>query len=290
MRPVRVKLRDGAGSCEALLLPSLGTFNIRLFPDRDTDPGAVAERVAELDADLFMVQEIRDPEVFDTVLAEASRRLDRDYAVSLGPMCRTSELSLGVVFDRDRYREIEHRVQAQLDPEARCSCRDGHPPALLSVLESTQGQRLAAMSVHLQYGGRRWMHRARRDQWDHLVSSIGRIRAELGVPLAVAGDFNSTGYVDDDRGERRLIEQMVDAAGMVLATAGLECTAYWRPNRRTRDYVPSMLDHILLSDPPSGAVEVLGMCATLAGAKCPGEHANPDFHRVSDHCPIRVQW
>ena len=163
-------------------MPRLGTFNIRLFPDRGTEPQVVAQRIAELDADLFMVQEIRDGEAFDAVLAQASALTGRDYAVGLGPMCRTSELQLGGVHDRRRFREVERRVQAQLDPEARCSCRDGHPPALLSVLESVaDGARLAAMSVHLQYGGRRWMHRARRDQWDHLVASILRVREELGL-------------------------------------------------------------------------------------------------------------
>ena len=271
-------------------MPSLGTFNIRLFPDRGTEPSAVAERIAELDVDVFMVQEIRDHEAFDAVMAEVSASLDRDYAVSLGPMCRTSELQLGVVYDRRVFREVERRTQAQLDPEARCSCRDGHPPALLSVLEDGDGGRLAAMSVHLQYGGRRWMHRARRDQWDHLVASIERVRGEFGGRLAVAGDFNSTGYSDDDRGERRHIQRMVQAAGMVLATADVQCTAYWRPNRRTGVYVPSMLDHILLSEPPLQPVEALGMCAVLGGQRCPGDQDNPDFHRVSDHCPLRVIW
>lgn len=271
-------------------MPSLGTFNIRLFPDRGTAPEAVADRIVELDVDLFMVQEIREPTAFDAVLADASARTGRDYAASLGPMCRTSELRLGVVYDRRRLREVEHRTQAMLDPEGRCSCRDGHPPAFLSVLEGEAGGRLAAMSVHLQYGGRRWMHRARRDQWEHLVATIMRLRAELGVPLAVAGDFNSTGFPDDDRGERSLILEMTARAGMVLATAELRCTAYWRPNRRRRDYVPSMLDHILLSHAPASPVEVLGMCATLGGQRCPGDVELDDFLRVSDHCPLRVQW
>lgn len=285
-----VKLRDPAGSCEARPLPSLGTFNIRLFPDRGTDQAAVAERLVELDADVFMVQEIRDHEAFDAVLAEVGQRLGREYAASLGPMCRTSDLQLGVVHDRRHYHEVERRIQAQLDPQARCSCRDGHPPALLSVLEDRDGIQWAMMSVHLQYGGRRWMHRARRDQWEHLVASIERVRAEFGPRIAVAGDFNSTGYVDDDCKERTMIERMVEAAGMVLATAGLQCTAYWRPNRRTGDYAPSMLDHILLSEPPQQPVEALGMCAQLGGQRWPGDQPNPDFHCVSDHCPLRVVW
>lgn len=271
-------------------MPSLGTFNIRLFPDRSTEPEAVAERIVELDVDLCMVQEIRGTAAFDAVLAAVSARLGRDYAVRLGPMCRTSDLQLGVVYDRRRYAEVEHRVQARLDPEARCSCRDGHPPALLVVLEGHDGARVGAMSVHLQYGGRRWMHRARRDQWEHLVASILRLRGELGVPLAVAGDFNSTGYPDDDRGERALIHEMAARAGMVLATRDLGCTAYWQPNRRRRDYEPSMLDHILLSTPPRGPAEALGMCAALEGQRVPGDRDVADYRCVSDHCPVRVLW
>ncbi|MEM7152768.1 MAG: endonuclease/exonuclease/phosphatase family protein [Myxococcota bacterium] len=271
-------------------MPSLGTFNIRLFPDRGTEPSAVARRIAELDVDLFMVQEIRGTEAFDAVLAEASALCGRDYVVSLGPMCSTSDLQLGVVHDRKRYSLVESRVQAVLDPEARCSCRDGHPPALLAVLEATDGSRVAAMSVHLQYGGRRWMHRARRDQWDHLVASIERLRAELHIPLAVAGDFNSTGYLDNDRHEREHIQRMVAAANMHLATAGVTCTAYWRPNRRTRDYVPSMLDHILLSEPPDGPVRALGMAELTGGEGRLASEPLEDFHVVSDHCPLRVEW
>lgn len=272
-------------------MPTLGTFNIRLFPDRGTDPHVVAQRLVDLDVDVLMVQEIRDGAAFDAVLGEASTALGRDYAVRLGPMCAGSDLQLGVVYDRKRYREVEHRVQRQLDPQGRCSCREGHPPATLVVLDSVKGgPGLAALSVHLQYGGRRWMLRARRDQWEHLVACMDELRTELGLPLAVAGDFNSTGYVDDDRGERRFMQAMIEASGMVHATADVPCTAYWRPNRRTKDYVPSMLDHILLSQPPKGPVKVLGMAAAHQGQIVPGDDYVEDFHIVSDHCPLRVEW
>ena len=270
-------------------MTSVGTFNIRLFPDRETVPDAVAARLAELDADLVMVQEIREPGAFDAVLADASARSGRRYRVALGPMCRTSNLQLGVVYDEAAFSVVETRVQADLDPTGRCSCRDGHPPAFLAVLQRPDGRRLAAMSVHLQFGARRWMFQARRVQWDHLVSSIDRLVDELALPLVVAGDFNSTGYVDDDLGERSFIERTVDDAGLTLATAGLSCTAYWRPNRRRKDYVPSMLDHVLVAGAKVNGTEVLGMCATLGGKACPGDHEVADFHEVSDHCPVRVQ-
>jgi endonuclease/exonuclease/phosphatase family metal-dependent hydrolase len=269
---------------------TVGTFNIRLFPDRDTVVRTVATRLGQLQADAVMVQEIRDAAAFDAALALASADTGRRYAVQLGPMCASSELMLGVVYDEDRLTPFEHRTQVQLDPQERCSCRDGHPPAALSVLDHVEGGRLTAMSVHLQFGARRWQYRSRRDQWDHLMASIVRVEQEFGGTLAVAGDFNSTGYADDDRGERTFIQRTVADAGLSLATRDIGCTAYWQPNRRTRDYLPSMLDHILLRDPPAAPAEVLGMCAAPGGGrKIECEAGNPDFHEVSDHCPVRVE-
>ena len=270
-------------------MTSVGTFNIRLFPDAGTVPDAVATRLAELDADVVMVQEIREPNTFDTVLASAAAKCGRRYQAVLGPMCRTSELQLGVVYDTAAFSVVETRTQADLDPTGRCSCRDGHPPAFLAVLERSDGFRLAAMSVHLQFGARRWMFQARRVQWEYLVQSIARLADELEVPLVAAGDFNSTGYINDELGERSFIERTADEAGLTLATAGLSCTAYWRPNRRRRDYVPSMLDHVLVLGAKVEQTEVLGMCATLGGSVVPGDQDLADYREVSDHCPVRVR-
>lgn len=267
---------------------TVGTFNIRLFPDRKTAPDVVTQRIVELGADVVMVQEIRDPVAFAGVLLAASAATGRSYRVALGPMCSTSLLQVGVVFDADKLTVRAKREQRDLDPEGRCSCRDGHPPAFLLVLDTAWGGRLCAMSVHLQFGARRWQYRARREQWEQLVASIARVEAEFGGKIAVAGDFNSTGYLDDDRGERRFIQATCDAANLVLATRDVGCTAYWQPNRRTRDYVPSALDHILLREPALGPAEVLGMCAALGGRPLSGEIWNADFHTVSDHCPVRV--
>jgi endonuclease/exonuclease/phosphatase family metal-dependent hydrolase len=202
-------------------------------------------------------------------------------------MCAASQLQLGVVYDPSRVRLVARRTQRELDPEARCSCRDGHPPALLAVLDAVEGGRLTAMSVHLQFGARRWQYRARRDQWDHLVASIARVEAEFGGNMVVAGDFNSTGFATDDGGEQAFMRARAAAAGLVLATADVGCTAYWRPNRRTRDYVPSTLDHVLTRRAPAEAPRAMGMCAALGGRMRPADAGNPDFHAVSDHCPLR---
>ena len=269
---------------------TVGTFNIRLFPDRGTVAGTVASRIAELDADVFMVQEIRDPRAFDDVLAMASAETSRQYVAVLGPMCASSELELGVVYDQRRFALHARRVQAELDPLARCSCRDGHPPALLAVLDGGDGVRLTAMSVHLQFGARRWQYRARREQWEELVASIERVETEFGGTLAVAGDFNSTGYADDERGERAFIQQTAREAGLVVATADLDCTAYWQPNRRTRDYMPSTLDHILLREAPVSPARALGMCAAPGGGRrIAAAEGCSDYHEVSDHCPVRLR-
>lgn len=269
-------------------MTSVGTFNIRLFPDRETVAARVAERIGQLDADVFMVQEIRDVGAFNALLDAVSEQGSRRYRAVLGPMCHGSELRLGVVYDATIFSLVTSREQREIDPQGRTSCREGHPPATLTVLERADGTRLATMSVHLQFGARRWQYRARREQWEELAASIRRLRDEFSAPVVVAGDFNSTGFLHDDLGERTFIDHTVATAGLTLATAPVRCTAYWRPNRRLRDYVPSMLDHVLVLGAEVIDVAVLGMCATLRGDVCLEATGNPDFHEVSDHCPVRV--
>src|SRR5688572_398721 len=57
---------------------TVATFNIRMFPEPGTDHSLVAERLAELDASVIAVQEIRDARAMGDVLEDASRYTGRD--------------------------------------------------------------------------------------------------------------------------------------------------------------------------------------------------------------------
>lgn len=260
----------------------LGSFNIRMFPDVDTDLEAVASAIVELDADAFAVQEIVDPVAFKTVLDRASARSDRRYQVALETAhCprRRGNHHVGVVYDADKLALIASRLLGEF------TCPNGQPAGMVALLRATDGRRLALASVHLSAGNTAAQRAERRAQWTWLVDALPDLRAELDAPVLVAGDFNSTGYLVDDDPERRFIDALVERHTLQLPTARLACSMYWRPDST---YEPGLLDHVLAPrELELGPAEALGMCAELACA--PQTEMPAAWQAISDHCPIRVE-
>jgi endonuclease/exonuclease/phosphatase family metal-dependent hydrolase len=265
----------------------LGTFNIRMFPDQGVKFDAVAAEIAALGADAFTVQEIRDPRAFDKLLRRVNDLTGRSYEAKLSPYCRKLKdsdvrLNLGVVYDVARVELLEHRP---LSPGDRCP--QGQPPAALSLLRPHGGPPLGLVSVHFKAGGGDDHFALRRREWGWLTATLRHLEAELAAPVVVAGDFNSTGWLDSKHRERTFIEGQLAIHRLQLPTADLACSEYWLPPNHSR-YEVSLLDHIVAPDSLRFArAEVLGMCAALA---CAPQTAAPDrFHTVSDHCPVRVE-
>lgn len=262
---------------------TLATFNIRIFPGEATDPEAVARAIAAIDADAIAVQEIRDRRRFAAVVERAGEAAGRVYAHALSPSCRGIEgLHLGVVYDAERYALIEQRP---LSPDAK-TCPWGQPAAALTRLGRVDGgDELALISVHLKALDSPEDHALRRAEWAWLLGARAAIEAELSAPVIVAGDFNSTGYRHPGHPERRFIDDQVAAHGLQLPTGGLACSMYWQRDGR---YAVSLLDHVLApAELDLGDAEALGMCAALDCAE--QDEAPPDFHAVSDHCPVRTR-
>ena len=268
--------------CERPLPLTLGTFNIRMFPEPTTDLEAVAAAIAELDADAFAVQEIVDADALLAVLARASALTGRDYAVALEPAhCprRRGAHHVGVVHDRRVLALVEARMLGEF------TCPKGQPAGMTALLRAGDGRRLALASVHFSAGGAARTVEERLGQWAWLVAELPALRAELGAPVVVAGDFNSTGYLDAADPERRFIDLLVERHALQLPTRALACSMYWKPRR---SYEVSLLDHVLAPrELDVGPVEALGMCAELACA--PQTAAPAAWTTVSDHCPVRVQ-
>lgn len=263
----------------------VATFNIRFFPEPTTDLDAVAARMAEVDADVMAVQEIRDPEALGQVLRTASEATGRDLRASLGRYCRKSSLWLGIVYDHDRYRVVETRGHGELAPPGHDGCGDGYPPAFAAQLEDDEGSRVLAMSVHLKCCGSVTDHLRRRQQWAMLVASLPELERQLDGDLVIAGDFNTTGWHDDEWGERTFIESVVAASGLTLTTRDVGCTEYWEPKGPGRGFATSTLDHILTRAGEWEPAEAMGMCEHHA---CALGDPGSDYVSVSDHCPVRV--
>nr|WP_263429978.1 endonuclease/exonuclease/phosphatase family protein [Nannocystis pusilla] len=264
----------------------LGTFNIQTFPHEKTDPEAVAAALAELDADAVAVQEIHDWGKFFATVDRASALTGRRYAAVLTESCRKNpkgRLSVGVVYDTTRLELKDYRSLSKGD-----RCPVGQAPALAASLRTTSGRALVLVSVHLSPGGKAPEVDRRKPQWQWLTSILPALREEFGAEVVVAGDFNTTGFLDASSDERRFIDGLIESRALQLPTRALGCSEYWQPNSEVPRWEASLLDHVLAAKQLSfGTPEVLGMCAALA---CEIQTTEPSKLRsVSDHCPVRVE-
>lgn len=109
-----------------------------------------------------------------------------------------------------------------------------------------------------------------------------------GESVAVLGDVNSTGFLEDRNGERTFIEEEAKRAGLDVMTRGLACSEYFGPLEKDGPLVPSLLDHVVGTPgfARRGSAKVHGYCAALACA--PVLPAPEDFTMVSDHCPVTI--
>lgn len=254
----------------------VGTFNIRLFKAETTDPAAVADAIAALDADLFAVQEIVDLREFDRVLARAGEATHRTYRAAFGRKSRVGHT--GVVYDAKLLTLERHEAFPD----------DKHAPrGVTATLRGPDDRRLTLLAVHLKAGSSPADLETRDREWAWLTAEIRRLRAADDAPVLVAGDFNTTDWLTDGP-ERRRLDGLLDDLDARVPTATLPCSMYWQPRKDEPRHEPSLLDHVLVpEDMSSGTPEVLGMCAALACA--PHDGAPHGFHAVSDHCPVRVR-
>lgn len=265
---------------------TVGTFNIRMFPEAATDRAAVARAIGELDVDAFAIQEIGDPAALEAALRVASERTGRTLKATLMPYCHLKlpkPMYLGVVVDTSRVE-----VAAARSLGAHGWCEEDQPAGMVALLRAHNDRTFALAAVHLKAGGRDSDVKIRKRQWAWLTARLPGLRAELGAPVVLAGDFNSTGYLVEGGEERRFIDEQVAAADLQVATGSLGCSMYWQPKQSEQRWESNLLDHVVAPrELELAAPEALGMCARLACAE-QGE-APPEWRTISDHCPVRVE-
>jgi endonuclease/exonuclease/phosphatase family metal-dependent hydrolase len=265
--------------------PRVATFNIERFgaPDKRTDLGRLAAIIDGLDADVVAVQEIEDPARLHKLAATLRARR---YGVALSTCGGRSNMRVGFLYDAERLRPSDVREYPELDPNGEGACSRGERPGLLARFTPSGGRPFALLAVHLAARGDEEHAKKRRSQWRDAIA-IARAEHARGVPTAILGDTNSTGWLDDRHGERRFIEARLDEAGMRLVTARLPCSEYYPRDGRL---VPSMLDHVAVTRGfPAETATLHGYCRELACREIPAHHAPSDYAAVSDHCPVTVE-
>lgn len=263
----------------------VGTYNIRRFGVEPTDMARLSEIVGDADADVLALQEIQTVDGTRELARRVSRG-GRRYTYVLSSCGGKSAMHVGFLFDETRVRLVGTREYPELDPAGGGSCGGGERPGLAATFErpNTATKRFTLLAVHLVAGGEPEKMARRREQWKR----AHRIAGELGKEglVAILGDTNSTGFLDDRGGERSFIEDEAKRAGLDVTTRDLRCSEYFGPiDGQLR---PSLLDHVVASPELAreGSVRLHGFCAELACA--PTKDRPRDFVKVSDHCPVTL--
>lgn len=262
----------------------VGTYNIEQFGNKGkkTDIDRLVTIIGEADPDVLAVQEIQNERSLRD-LAKRLSRGQRSYRVALSDCGGRSEMKVGVLYDENRTKVKATNEYPELDPNKKGQCSAGERPGLGVNFDDGEKKPFWLLVVHLIARGDREMFEKRKEQWKK-AHAIAKTLGASGTPVAILGDTNSTGWLDDKFDERTFIEDEAKAAGKVVATRGLACSEYWQPDPSKLEV--SLLDHVVA--PPGlvneRSVEVHSFCKEL---RCKSTSEKPiDFENVSDHCPV----
>jgi endonuclease/exonuclease/phosphatase family metal-dependent hydrolase len=261
----------------------VATYNLRHFGVEPKDMHRLTGILERLDADVVAVQEIRRPDRLEQ-LARDLGGWRRSYRAVSSSCAGRQGMHVGFLYDARRVTLKGTREFRELLPDEG-GCSEGDRPGFLAVFEAG-GQEVHALVVHLKSGGDDEEFRQRRQQIERLNRLTGMLRAQGAKRILLLGDMNTTGYLDNERGERDLVEGLARENGLTVATGGLRCTEYYRKDRR--NVIPSLLDHALVSGAalvPS-STEVHEHCAELRCAPHRADSMPPSYTDVSDHCPV----
>lgn len=275
----------------------LVTWNIRFFPNPDTNEERTAEILADLDADVIAVQEIADSAALDRMIGRATRRLAahrapdgaaRDYTYVLSASGGHGGQFVGLVYDRNavELRNVRTLTDLQMTPDLR--------PALYAYVRSLRGGLDFQVIVNHTDSGtevRDFTHRMR--FLDSLASEVNRLR-RVDADIVVLGDLNTMGHLEEGGVEAVSAEEEIATLVEAATAMGLQrldiapsCTEYYRGRG-------SLLDHILVASamrevPMERVARVHGYCEASDCRPLDPDAMPYDYEHVSDHCPVVIE-
>ena len=264
--------------------------------------------------DVLGIQEVEKVESVRDLASRLSHG-GRRFSYVLTKCSGKSKMHVGFLYDEERVKLLSTREYPELDPRGgeECGIERSGLAAKLERQDTSSKTELGAafqlLVLHMIAGGEPSKQTRRREQWRR-AHTIAKDLAKEG-PVAILGDTNSTGFLDDKHGERTFILDEAKRAGLEVPTSDLKCTEYFKKSSSSSSsssfeeedegesssnnddddetpLTPSTLDHFVTS-PGFGrprSVEVHGYCAALA---CKPTTSVPvDYRTVSDHCPVTL--
>ncbi len=277
---------DSCGGCaaEAMSARRVATFNIRELGKEPKDMERLAAIVRATRADVIALQEVMRADAAQD-LARLLSREPRRFRVVLAKCGGKGGMYTGFLFDEARIALTTTREYPELAPDG--SCDGGDKAGLLGTFEprgpgaSDEPRAFQLLSVHFVAGSEPERLARRKEQWTRATRIANEAKSR--GPVAILGDTNSTGFLDDRGGEKSFILDVARDAALTVETRDLRCSEYFGPKDALR---PSLLDHVVATPGmvKRRSIEVHGFCAEL---HCePANSVPPDWESVSDHCPV----
>lgn len=267
------------------------TYNIRNFSSEKSTNLPLLGRVLKSNAfDLLAVQEMRNPKLFQSFLKKALPK--RDLKTIFSKCGGGGRQKLGFVYDSKKLHLKSYHEDLSLSGN-RPSCNQGSRPAFMGFFKNlVDGSEFVAINLHLKAGGCSSCVQKRFAQLEKIQKIVQKLRKRNVSRILLMGDFNTTNYNNPQSPYKKSFDNFSKNLGFKDTGTQMKCTSYW--SGRNRDdgiEVPSLLDHILISDDFFNSYQ---SAKTSLGAHCRSRSCKPSllkdmgkvYTEVSDHCPV----
>ena len=266
---------------------SISTFNIRNFNSKTTNLQLLKETMAQTESDIWAIQEIVDEKGFYSFLQGHMP----EYQLVISSCGGGGGQKLGFLFNRARIKLKKVEVDSDFENKKN-SCGPLRPAVIgtFTHLESNETYKVVALHLKAGSGSRNYSRRWK--QYKKLVKLFNRIKSKSDH-LILAGDFNTTGYLDRNTDFQQFQRMLEDINGISVSEQ-LGCTSYWSgANRRDDIEEPSLLDHILVTGSLKSRIKSIKLgshCGRIGCRRSYSQDLGPTYQEVSDHCPGRVSF
>jgi endonuclease/exonuclease/phosphatase family metal-dependent hydrolase len=265
---------------------TVSTYNIRNF-DKDYSSGAtniheLSRIIKEVKSDVMAFQEVVNKSAF----VELMKKNLPDHLNVISNCGGFGKQHLALVYDTKKFEYLTHSEALELSgSEGKCS---NLRPALFVTLKlKMTGDKYTFGVVHLKAGS---SASAMEQRWQQYKKIQKLTETFQNHQVILLGDFNTTGHLSKDEDFRQFYG-MLKVLGMTTTSEQLNCTNYWTGLPAGNDFIPSILDHIVIQDKnltKVQSVKSLTHCAQLECRPATLEELGLSFKSVSDHCPVKV--
>lgn len=266
------------------------SYNLRNF-DYDvrlgshTDKELLAQTLKTIAADLYAFQEVVNKPEFTTFAEKAFPNFN--FIVSnCGGFGRQS---LAFLYNPEVLELLSYKEDERLSRST--SCGQGLRPALIAHFKlRASNLTFFAINNHLKAGGGYLSEATRKDQYDLLSQIITELGGPKDENFILLGDFNTTSFLQNSAGNENFLKFLDDNTLKDQSTP-IGCTSFWRPVQNVNNFVPSILDHIMISTPlmnqfKKALSKTHAHCEALKCKEATLEKMGDTFKNISDHCPI----